>query len=68
MQRRRVQNCLESFATEQIPYDGAKPMLLVDSKDPAKIASVVSAMMPQLSKPKPRKPRKLNRKAGTDSV
>ena len=43
-------------------------MLLVDSKDPAKIASVVSAMMPQLSKPKPRKPRKLNRKAGTDSV
>lgn len=58
----------EAFATKQIPYDGAKPMLLVDSEDPAKIASVVSAMMPQLPKQKPRKPRKSSCKAEADCV
>ena len=57
-----------AFATDQIPYDGAKPMLLVDSEDPAKIASVVSAMMPQLPKPKPWKPRKSSCKAEADCV
>ncbi|MGN0262721.1 MAG: TfoX/Sxy family protein [Eggerthellaceae bacterium] len=58
----------EAFATEQIPYDGAKPMLLVDSKDPAKLASVVSTMMLQLPKPKHRNSRKLSCKAEGDSV
>lgn len=47
-----------AFAVEQIPYPGAKPMLLVDGEDPALVASIVDAMMPQLTKPKPRKPRK----------
>lgn len=47
-----------AFAVEQIPYPGAKPMLLVDGEDPALVASIVDAMMPQLPKPKPRKPRK----------
>ena len=38
----------EAFPTEQIPYDGAKPMLLVDSESPAFIADTVGAMLPQL--------------------
>lgn len=38
----------EAFLTEQVPYSGAKPMLLVDSDDPARIAPVVKAMLPQL--------------------
>ena len=32
----------KAFATEQIPYDGAKPMLLVDSEDPIRIAQQCS--------------------------
>ena len=47
----------KAFATEQIPYDGAKPMLLVDSEDPVRIAQVIKAMFPQLPKPKVKKPR-----------
>lgn len=42
----------DAFPQEQIPYDGAKAMLLVDSEDPKRIASVVDAMIPQLPKPK----------------
>ena len=42
----------EAFPTEQIPYDGAKPMLLVDSENPVLIAEIVSAMLPQLPQPK----------------
>ena len=38
----------EAFPTEQIPYDGAKPMLLVDSESPALIAEVIADMLPQL--------------------
>ena len=45
----------EAFPTEQIPYDGAKPMLLVDSEKPTLIAAVVDAMIPQLPLPKKRK-------------
>ena len=45
----------EAFAVEQIPYDGAKPMLLVDSENPTLIAAVVDAMIPQLPLPKKRK-------------
>ena len=41
-----------TFPEEQVPYEGAKPMLLVDSEDPARIAEVVAAMMPELPKPK----------------
>ena len=41
-----------AFPQEQIPYDGAKPMLLVDSESPALIADTVAAMLPQLPKPK----------------
>ena len=48
----------KAFATEQIPYDGVKPMLLVDSEDPARIAQAIEAMLPQLPKPKVKKPRK----------
>lgn len=43
------------FRTEQIPYDGAKAMLLVDSEDPAFIAKTVAEMLTQL--PRPRKKR-----------
>lgn len=40
------------FSLEQIPYEGAKPMLLVDSENPARIAEVIMAMLQQLPKPK----------------
>ena len=38
----------EAFPTEQIPYDGAKPMLLVDSESSTRIAEVIADMIPQL--------------------
>lgn len=41
----------------EISYYGAKPILLVDSEDPARIAQAIEAMFPQLSKPKVKKPR-----------
>lgn len=44
----------ETFAVEQIPYPGAKTMRLVDSEDPAAVASAVEAMKPQLPKAKTR--------------
>lgn len=47
-----------AFPVEQIPYPGGKPILLVDGEDSTLVASIVGAMMPQLPKPKPRKPRK----------
>ena len=40
------------FQQEEIPYDGAKPMLLVDSEDATRIAEVVVSMISQLPKPK----------------
>lgn len=48
-----------AFVTEQIPYDGAKPMLLVDSEDSARIAQAIEAMFPQLPKLKVKKPREI---------
>lgn len=39
-----------AFPQEHVPYEGAKPMLLVDSEDPALVAEVVANMLPQLSK------------------
>ena len=41
-----------AFPQEEVPYEGAKTMLLVDSEDPAHIAEVVFAMIPELPKPK----------------
>ena len=51
----------ESFPIEDIPYEGAKPMLLVDSDDPALIAATVMSMLSQLPNPKK------NRKSPLDS-
>lgn len=42
----------DAFPQEQIPYDGAKPLLLVDSEDPMRIADVIISMIPQWPKPK----------------
>ena len=42
----------KSFPSEDIPYEGAKPMLLVDSDDFTLIAATVAAMLPQLPPPK----------------
>ena len=42
----------DGFQQEETPYEGAKPMLLVDSEDAARIAEVVAAMIPQLPEPK----------------
>lgn len=44
-----------AFPEEQIPYGGAKPMMLVDSEDSTRIAEVVSAMLAELPKPKKRR-------------
>ena len=43
-----------AFPEEQMPYEGAKPMLLVDSEDPERVAGVVGAMLTELPKPKRR--------------
>ena len=45
----------DAFPQEQVPYDGAKPMLLVDREDAATLAEVVSAMLSELPKPKRRR-------------
>ena len=42
----------EAFPQEHLPYEGAKPMLLVDSENPELIAAVIIAMLPQLPAPK----------------
>lgn len=39
-----------AFPQEEIPYEGAKPMLLVDCERPARVAEVVASMLPQLPK------------------
>ena len=41
--------------SEAIPYEGAKPMLLVESEHPAEVAALVAALLPELPAPKPRK-------------
>lgn len=41
--------------SEVIPYEGAKPMLLVESENPAEVAALVAALLPELPAPKPRK-------------
>ena len=42
----------KEFSQEEIPYDGSKSMLLVDSEDPIRIATTIEEMMPQLPQPK----------------
>ena len=42
----------DAFPQEQVPYEGAKAMVLVDSEDPVRIAETIEAMVPQLPKPK----------------
>lgn len=42
---------------EAVPYKGAKPLLLVESENPAEVAELVEAMLPELPAPKPRKPK-----------
>lgn len=43
-----------AFSETEIPYEGSKPMLLVDSEDPVRIAEVVAAMLPGLQNPEKR--------------
>lgn len=38
-----------AFPTEQTPYEGAKPMLLVDSESSLQLAKTIAGMLPQLS-------------------
>lgn len=45
----------ERFTREELPYEGAKPMLLAESEDPHLLAEVIAAMLPQLSTPKKKK-------------
>ena len=44
----------KTFSIEQIPYEGAKPMLLVDSEDPTLVATVIESMLSELPRPKKR--------------
>ena len=39
----------------ELPYDGAKEMLLVDTEDRAFLKELIEAMYPELPKPKKRK-------------
>ena len=43
-------------APREIPYEGAKEMLLADPDDRERLAAVVAAMFPELPEPKKRKP------------
>lgn len=44
-----------AFSSAEIPYEGAKPMLLVDAEDPGEIARVVAEMLPELQSRKGRR-------------
>lgn len=46
-----------AFSSAEIPYEGAKPMLLVDAEDPEKIAKVVASMLPEVQGRKSKKGR-----------
>ena len=48
----------EVFPLEQEPYEGARPMLLVDSEEPVLIGETLVAMIPQLATSRTRKRRK----------
>lgn len=47
--------CLLSDAPEQLPYEGAKPMLLIDFEDRTRLAELVAVMLPELPEPTKRK-------------
>jgi TfoX/Sxy family transcriptional regulator of competence genes len=42
-------------APERLPYEGAKPMLLIDFEDSNRLAELVATMLPELPEPKKRK-------------
>ncbi|MBQ9020913.1 MAG: TfoX/Sxy family protein [Eggerthellaceae bacterium] len=44
----------KAFLQLELPYVGAKPMVLVDIEDTAAIAEVIAAMLPELPSPKKR--------------
>lgn len=44
-----------ALTNEEIPYDGAKPMLLVDSEDSKFVCSIVEQMQSELPAPKKKK-------------
>lgn len=48
----------EVFPLEQEPYEGARPMLLVDSEEPVLIGDTIVAMIPQLCASATRRRRK----------
>ena len=48
----------KAFPLEQEPYEGARPMLLVDSEDLVLIGDTIAAMIPQLATSRTRKRRK----------
>lgn len=43
------------LSTEEVPYEGASAMLLVDVEDAEAIGAMVSAMLPELPAPKKRR-------------
>lgn len=54
-------------ASYEIPYEGAKEMLLVDDVDnPDYLAGLLQTMYPALPEPKSKKPRKTRQTARTD--
>ena len=55
VKRTPVSKRLLPDAPEQLPYEGAKPMLLVDFEDRTRLAELVAAMLPELSEPRKRK-------------
>ena len=55
-----VKSALElmSEAVYEIPYEGAKPMLLADVDDRERLQKIFEAMYDELPAPKPKKPKK----------
>ena len=52
LQLKDVPPAREAFSAEQVPYKGAKPMMIVDSENPELIAAVIASMLPELPQPK----------------
>lgn len=46
---------LAVLAMEDVPYDGASPMLVVDVEDPDAVAEMVEAMLEELPEPRKRR-------------
>lgn len=43
------------LSSYEVPYDGASPMLLVDTEDAAAVAALVAEMLPELPESKKRR-------------